>query len=146
MPWLFYLLLLTFSHQSYSLITDEVLLVEIISIPMTQTLIINRGFEDDIVSGDHAKFTNSTGFVARAYCLESNGKFSAWKLYRVIGAEQLKLNKKILLNSLNQSLIPSYVIEESKSLKTELNLLQRTERKSLKYNRRILKTSQFEKK
>lgn len=51
-----------------------------------KTLLINRGIEDGLVKGDHAKFFVSSGVVARGVCIKLSPTRSVWSIYRVVNA------------------------------------------------------------
>jgi hypothetical protein len=47
---------------------------------------VNRGIEDGLVKGDHAKFYVSSGVVARGVCIKVSPTRSVWAVYRVVNA------------------------------------------------------------
>jgi hypothetical protein len=62
----FLILLLLFPQLVFSLEIDEKLTLRILKISKTKrTILINRGIEDGLAEGDHAKFFDQSGVLAR---------------------------------------------------------------------------------
>ena len=79
------LLLAIYSSISMSLEIDEKLTMRIVSTSESKkTILINRGIEDGLAKGDHAKFYVSSGVVARAVCIKLSPTRSVWSVYRVV--------------------------------------------------------------
>ncbi len=79
------LLLPLFAH---ALEVDEKLTVRIIRTSESRkTLMINRGTEDGLVEGDHARFIVTAGIVARAVCVKIAPTRSVWSVYRLVNAD-----------------------------------------------------------
>jgi len=73
---------------------DEKLTMRILNISSSRkTVLVNRGMEDGLAVGDHAKFYLTTGIVARGIIQKVSPSRSIWSLYRVIDGEQLSLDK-----------------------------------------------------
>lgn len=82
------LLFLTLSLNAFSLEVDEKLTVRIIRTSESRkTLMINRGTEDGLVEGDHAKFIVTAGIVARGVCIKVSPSRSVWSIYRLVNAD-----------------------------------------------------------
>lgn len=82
---------------SYSLEIDEKLTLRFLKVSGTQkTVLINRGAEDGLVVGDHAKFYTSTGVVARGVAEKVSPSRSVWSLYRLV--EPLQVIQDKVLN------------------------------------------------
>jgi hypothetical protein len=84
----------------HALEIDEKLTVRILSTSTTaKTVLVNRGIEDGLVMGDHAKFFITVGVVARGVVVKVSPTRSVWSLYRVVNADYIKqdqvLNIKI---------------------------------------------------
>ncbi|OUR97216.1 hypothetical protein A9Q84_12890 [Halobacteriovorax marinus] len=78
------------SLNSYSLELDEKLTVRVLGLSSSKkTLLTNRGLEDGLVVGDHAKFFLSTGVVARGVVIKASPSRSIWSVYRVIDAAKI---------------------------------------------------------
>jgi hypothetical protein len=83
-------LILTFilSFNAVALEIDEKLTVRIIRTSETRkTIMINRGTEDGLVEGDHAKFIVTAGIVARAVVVKVSPTRSVWSVYRLVNAD-----------------------------------------------------------
>jgi len=77
-----------FSTNAFSLEVDEKLTARIIRTSETRkTLMINRGTEDGLVEGDHAKFIVTAGIVARGVCIKVSPTRSVWSVYRLVNAD-----------------------------------------------------------
>jgi hypothetical protein len=67
---------------------DEKLTIRILkSSDSRKTLMINRGTEDGLVEGDHAKFIVTSGIVARGFCAKISPTRSVWSVYRLVNAD-----------------------------------------------------------
>lgn len=79
------LLLPTFAH---ALEVDEKLTVRIVKTSETKkTVMLNRGTEDGLVEGDHAKFIVTAGIVARGVIVKVSPTRSVWSIYRLVNAD-----------------------------------------------------------
>lgn len=84
----FFFLLILFPILAQGLEVDEKLTVRVIkSSESKKTLMINRGTEDGLVEGDHAKFIVTAGIVARAVCIKVSPTRSVWSVYRLVNAD-----------------------------------------------------------
>ncbi len=73
---------------------DEKLTLRILNVSNSKkTMLINRGLEDGLAVGDHAKFYLTTGIVSRGVIVKTSPSRSIWSLYRVVDNEQLALDK-----------------------------------------------------
>lgn len=82
------LALLVLSGQVFALEIDERLTLRILNISDSKkTLLINRGTEDGLVEGNHAKFFVSAGVVARGVCVKVSPSRSVWSIYRLVNAD-----------------------------------------------------------
>lgn len=89
MKFLFLFLFLTTSV--YSLEVDEKLTLRILKISESRkTILINRGSEDGLVEGDHAKFYLTVGVVARAVVVKVSPTRSVWSIYRLVNSDYIK--------------------------------------------------------
>lgn len=79
---------LGFSLQAFSLEVDEKLTVRLLKVSESRkTLMVNRGTEDGLVEGDHARFLVTAGIVARAVCIKVAPTRSVWSVYRLVNAD-----------------------------------------------------------
>ncbi|MCY4524931.1 MAG: hypothetical protein OXB84_09335 [Halobacteriovoraceae bacterium] len=73
---------------------DEKLTLRILDISDTKkTILINRGLEDGLVVGNHAKFYLTTGVIARAVAVKASPARSIWTIYRVVDSKQMAKDK-----------------------------------------------------
>lgn len=73
---------------------DEKLTVRVLKLSSSKkTLLINRGIEDALAEGDHAKFYLTTGVVARAVLVKVSPSRSVWSVYKIIDSDSLMLDK-----------------------------------------------------
>ncbi len=80
-----------FISSSYALEIDEKLTLRIVKTSDTKkTVLINRGQEDGLAKGDHAKFYLSVGVVARGVVIKVSPTRSVWALYRLVNADYIK--------------------------------------------------------
>lgn len=87
MKYLFYLFLLIPS-LAFALEVDEKLTSRIVKVSESKkTVMINRGTEDGLVEGDHAKFIVTAGIVARGVCVKVSPTRSVWSVYRLVNAD-----------------------------------------------------------
>jgi opacity protein-like surface antigen len=83
---LFFLLFL--SLNLHALEVDEKLTTRILKTSESRkTVMINRGTEDGLVEGDHAKFIVTAGIVARGVCVKVSPTRSVWSIYRLVNAD-----------------------------------------------------------
>src|SRR5690606_28898033 len=85
---LFLFLALLILNSAHALEVDEKLTIRILRTSETRkTLMVNRGTEDGLVEGDHAKFITTAGIVARAVCIRVSPTRSVWSVYRLVNAD-----------------------------------------------------------
>src|SRR4051812_7385275 len=85
---------LFYSSHLWALAVDEKLPLRILkSSDSKKTVLINRGIEDGLVVGDHAKFFLTTGVVGRGVVIKASPSRSVWSLYRVISPTELVADK-----------------------------------------------------
>lgn len=84
-------LLLSVSVSAWSLEIDEKLTMRVVKASQSRkTILINRGIEDGLVKGDHAKFFLTVGVVARGVLVKLAPTRSVWSIYRLVNADYLK--------------------------------------------------------
>lgn len=93
-------MLVIITSQAFALEIDEKLTIRILNISSSgKTVLLNRGIEDGLVMGDHAKFFLTVGVVARGVVIKVSPTRSVWSLYRLVNADYIKqdqvLNIKI---------------------------------------------------
>lgn len=112
----FFIFLLVLSQAS-ALEVDEILTLRIIGLSQSgKTALINRGIEDGLTVGDHAKFYVSTGVVARGVVIKSSPSRSVWSLYRLVNKSYIRAEQVLKLK-----ITPPVKItkDESKTLVTD---------------------------
>lgn len=81
-------IILLITTSAFALEVDEKLTIRIIKASETRkTIMVNRGTEDGLVEGDHAKFIVTAGIVARAVCVRVSPTRSVWSVYRLVNAD-----------------------------------------------------------
>jgi hypothetical protein len=96
---------------------DEKLTLRFLKVSSTKkTVLINRGGEDGLVVGDHAKFFITAGVVARGVVEKVSPTRSVWSLYRVVDPEEIVDEKVLNLKIATPAKITD---DPSKSLKEE---------------------------
>jgi len=77
--------------NSYALEIDEKLTVRVIGVSNSKkTILVNRGVEDGLAVGDHAKFFVSVGVVSRGVVIKSAPTRTVWSLYRLVNKEFIR--------------------------------------------------------
>ncbi|MFY7992606.1 MAG: hypothetical protein ACOVP4_04875 [Bacteriovoracaceae bacterium] len=69
-------------------------------------VMINRGVEDGIYKGDHARLVNMDGYAARAVCLSSRSEASYWRLYRIVNPASISKDFVYKIVGMNDSELP----------------------------------------
>lgn len=105
------------SAVSHALEIDEKLTLRFLKVSNSKkTILINRGAEDGLAVGDHAKFFITSGVIARGVVEKVSPSRSIWSLYRVVDAAEITDGKVLNLKISS----PVKITEDpSKSLKDE---------------------------
>ena len=83
---------------AWALDIDEKLTLRLLKLSGSKkTVLINRGIEDGLAVGDHAKFYLTTGMVARGVVVKVSPARSVWSIYRAIDPTALVQNKVLNL-------------------------------------------------
>tara|TARA_R110000868_G_scaffold75979_7_gene218913 strand:- start:1875 stop:3017 length:1143 start_codon:yes stop_codon:yes gene_type:complete len=86
------------SFKSMALEIDEKLTVRLLRLSVSRkTILLNRGLEDGLVVGDHAKFYLTTGVVARGVVQKVSPTRSIWSVYRVVDSDVLRTDQVLNL-------------------------------------------------
>lgn len=84
----FLFIFLFISSALHALEVDEKLTVRVLkSTDTRKTLMLNRGSEDGLVEGDHARFIVTAGVVARGVLVKVSPTRSIWSIYRLVNAD-----------------------------------------------------------
>ncbi|MFG1492444.1 hypothetical protein [Halobacteriovorax sp. ZH4_bin.1] len=87
-------LIALFSSSTLALDIDEKLTFRILQTSTSKkTILMNRGLEDGLVIGDHAKFFITTGVFARAVCIKATPSRSVWSIYRIVKPNEIQRDK-----------------------------------------------------
>lgn len=85
---------LLISTNVFALEIDEKLTLRFLNVSSTQrTVLTNRGAEDGLVIGDHAKFFITSGVVARGVVEKVSPTRSVWSLYRIVDSNEIIQDK-----------------------------------------------------
>ena len=83
---------------AFALDIDEKLTSRILRVSSSQhTILINRGLEDGLAIGDHAKFFLPEGVIARGVVVKASPSRSVWSLYRLVNPDLIKSDTVIEL-------------------------------------------------
>ena len=83
---------------TWALDIDEKLTLRLLKLSQSKrTVLINRGIEDGLAVGDHAKFYLTTGMVARGVVVKVSPARSVWSVYRIIDPASLVAGKVLNL-------------------------------------------------
>ena len=103
--------------SAFALEIDEKLTLRFLKVSSTKkTVLINRGGEDGLVVGDHAKFFITAGVVARGVAEKVSPSRSVWSLYRIVDEAEITQDKVLNLKIASPVKITD---DPSKSLKEE---------------------------
>tara|TARA_B100001971_G_C18268036_1_gene596513 strand:+ start:82637 stop:83713 length:1077 start_codon:yes stop_codon:yes gene_type:complete len=92
------LVMILFTQSLWALEIDEKLTMRIVGTSETRkTILINRGTEDGLIKGDHAKFYLSLGVVARGVAIKVSPGRSVWSIYRLVNADYIKKDEVMKL-------------------------------------------------
>ncbi|MBL6988868.1 MAG: hypothetical protein ISR65_03785 [Bacteriovoracaceae bacterium] len=110
---------------AHSLELDEKLTLRVLKVSDSKkTVLINRGLEDGLVVGDHAKFFQTDGVVARGVVVKASPSRSIWSLYRIIARQfvrndyvmKLKIASPVeLTDDATKMIVPQIPISDSPS-------------------------------
>jgi hypothetical protein len=83
-----------YTSSVFALEIDEKLTLRILkSSDSRKTILVNRGIEDGLAKGDHAKFFLSVGVVARAVVIKASPTRTVWSVYRVVNADYIRADQ-----------------------------------------------------
>jgi len=111
------LIIFLISLSAYALDIDEKLTLRFLRVSSTKkTVLVNRGGEDGLVVGDHAKFFITAGVVARGVVEKVSPTRSVWSLYRIVDPAEIVEDKVLNLKIATPAKITD---DPSRSLKDE---------------------------
>ncbi len=86
----FHGLCFVFALGVQALEVDEKLTTRFLKVSRSKkTALLNRGLEDGLVVGDHARFFLTTGVIARGVAIRATPTRSIWSLYRIIDGDSI---------------------------------------------------------
>lgn len=92
------LFFMVFSICSFALELDDKLTLRMLKISNSKkTVLVNRGLEDGLVVGDHAKFFLTQGVIARGVVVKASPTRSVWSLYRIVDPMEIVSDKVMKL-------------------------------------------------
>jgi hypothetical protein len=95
---IFVLLIFLNLNKSFALDIDEKLTLRFLKVSLSKkTVLVNRGAEDGLAMGDHAKFFVTTGVIARGVVEKVSPSRSVWSLYRVVDPAEISDGKVLNL-------------------------------------------------
>jgi hypothetical protein len=104
-------------HSVSALEIDEKLTLRFLKVSNSKkTVLINRGAEDGVVVGNHAKFFITSGVIARGVVEKVSPSRSIWSLYRVVDPAEITDGKVLNLKIASPVKITD---DPSKSMKDE---------------------------
>jgi hypothetical protein len=110
----------TISSVGYALEVGEKLTIRLLKVSDSKrTVLLNRGLEDGVVVGDHAKLFLTTGVIARAIVVKASPSRSIWSIYRKVVPPRLVAGE--VMNIMITD--PAKITEDSsKSLSEDIEL------------------------
>ncbi len=111
------LMIISFFQPVFALEIDEKLTLRFLKVSNSKkTILINRGAEDGLVVGDHAKFFITSGVIARGLVEKVSPSRSIWSLYRVVDNNEIIEGKVLNLKIASPVKITN---DPTKSMKDE---------------------------
>ena len=105
------------THSAFALDIDEKLTMRFLKVSNSKkTVLVNRGSEDGLVVGDHAKFFITQGVIARGVVAKVSPSRSIWSIYRIVDPNEV-IEGKVL--NLKIATPVKLTDDPSKSLKDE---------------------------
>jgi hypothetical protein len=117
--WVIFFVLVSIGFKvSNALEIDEKLTLRFLKVSTSKkTVLINRGAEDGLVVGDHAKFYITSGIIARGVVEKVSPSRSIWSIYRVVDPNEITEGKVLNLKIASPVKITT---DSSKSIKEEV--------------------------
>lgn len=104
-------------QSTFALDIDEKLTMRFLKVSNSKkTVLVNRGTEDGLVVGDHAKFFITQGVIARGVVVKASPSRTIWSVYRIVDPNEV-VEGKVL--NLKISTPVKLTDDPSKSMKDE---------------------------
>ncbi len=118
---LFLILFLGIINSVVALDMNESLSTKLLRKQTPTIATLDRGVEDGIEPGDHARLTASNGFITRAVAIKADLKTSHWKLYQILNPRALRSGESYQLTYMSPQLMPPRIkaMAENISIKKE---------------------------
>lgn len=100
-----------FITSTFALDRGENLKVKILRKQSDNVITIDRGIEDGVYVGDHAKILSENGFVTRAIVIKSDLQTSHWRIYQTLNREEIISGGNYTLTQLSPELVPPKIKE-----------------------------------
>ena len=96
--------ILLFLSSAWALEDDRRMIVRVLAVSSSKkTILINRGREEGVKMGDHAKFsTPKDGYFARGVVSRVSPTRSVWSIYRIIKEEPIVENAVVTVKAASQ--------------------------------------------
>lgn len=108
--WMALAVLLITATSAWGLeLNEELPSVKILAFYPKNIVALNRGLEDGVAVGSHAKLRSSEGFAARALCVKVGMLTSQWRLYRIVDSELVSKDFTYTLVGMDASQAPDLV-------------------------------------
>jgi hypothetical protein len=144
MRWILFIFLMS-SLQALEI--DEKLTARFLKVSESRkTVLLNRGLEDGLVAGDHAKFFITTGVIARGTVVKASPTRTIWSLYRIVDGTKVFTNKVVnikiskpvkITEDASKALRPDFVPQGVEVVQAEGNIVNETEMDDLSKNERV---------
>jgi hypothetical protein len=99
-------LIVIYLNDAFALMHGEQFKVKVVGIHPNNIVILPRGLEDAVFTGEHIKLTLPNGFIARGVAVRVEMDKSFWKIYRIVKPEYLNRAFSYDLTVINQSEAP----------------------------------------
>lgn len=136
-----------FSTFSYALEIDEKLTARFLKVSGSRkTVLLNRGLEDGLVAGDHAKFFITTGVIARGTVVKASPTRTIWALYRIVDGTKVFTNKVVNIKiskpvktteDPSKALRPDFIPQGVEVIAGDQNIVNESEMNELSQNEQV---------
>jgi hypothetical protein len=90
-------------------VNEELPNVRVLAVHPGNIVVLNRGVEDGVVVGSHARLRGTAGHAARALCVKTGLMTSHWRLYRVVDGSAVTKDVPYALIGMDASEVPRSV-------------------------------------
>ncbi|MBY0516532.1 MAG: hypothetical protein K2P81_06465 [Bacteriovoracaceae bacterium] len=113
LPWMVFVAgLLSLAASAFALdINEELPNIRLLAVYPGNIVVLNRGVEDGVAVGTHAKLRASEGYASRALCVKVGMLTSHWRLYRIVESQLISKDLTYSLIGMDASEAPTRVEE-----------------------------------